>query len=128
MPYWSLFCLHCRGYIADALLECVPAPKRASPEYRLLFLAQAGAALACPYCDRLMGFDDAWQPQVPQSGWPVFRYGRAELEIKRQADGEPSDVSLADWALRHRFTRPGTHLPLSGYTYAEEAAADEIVP
>jgi hypothetical protein len=37
MPYWSIFCLYCQGYIADALLECVPVPKRANPAYRLLF-------------------------------------------------------------------------------------------
>src|SRR5262245_8383266 len=122
MPYWSIFCLYCQGYIADALLECVPASKRSSPAYRLLFQARAGAALACPYCNALLGFDDSGQPQVAQPGWPVFRYGRAELEIKRQADGEPADVPLAEWALRHRFTSPGTHLPLSGYVYAEEAA------
>ena len=128
MPYWSIFCLYCQGYIADALLECVPASKRLDPAYRLLFHARAGAALACPYCNGLFGFDDAWHPQVPRPGWPVFRYGRAELEIKRQADGELADVPIADWALRHRFTRPGTHPPLSGYTYAEEAAPDETVP
>jgi hypothetical protein len=39
-----------------------------------------------------------------------------------------NDVSLEEWALRHRFTRPGTHLPLTGYTYAEEAALNETVP
>ena len=25
MPYWSIYCLWCNGYIVDALLECVPA-------------------------------------------------------------------------------------------------------
>jgi hypothetical protein len=128
MPYWSIICLYCHGYIADALLECVPPAKRLAPAYRLLFQARAGAALACPYCNCLIGFDDAGQPQVPQPGWPVFRYGRTELEIKRQVDGEPDTIALADWALRHRFTQPGTHLPLSGYTYAEETALDETVP
>lgn len=128
MPYWSLFCLYCRGYIADALLECVPLSKRSDPAYRLLFYARAGAALACPYCNRLIGFDDAGLPQVPSPGWPVLRYGRAELEIKKQADGEPADTPLADWAFRHRFTQPGTHMPLNGYLYAEDAAPDETVP
>ena len=80
----------------------------------------SGAAIACPYCDGLLGFDDSGQPQVPRSGWPVFRYGRAELEIKKQADGEPPDVSLEAWALRHRFTQPGSHSPLNSYTYAEQ--------
>ncbi len=28
IPYWSVYCLYCGGYIADALLECVPAAKR----------------------------------------------------------------------------------------------------
>ena len=128
MPYWSIFCLYCQGYIADALLECVPASQRSIPAYRSLFQARSGGALACPYCDRLIGFDDAGRPQVPPTGWPVFRYGRAELELKRQADGELPHIPLADWALRHRFTQPGTHLPLIGYTYAEEAEPDETVP
>jgi hypothetical protein len=128
MPYWSILCLHCSGYIADALLECVPRAKRSLPGYGLLFHARAGAALACPYCNGLIGFDNSGGPQVPQSGWPVFRYGRAELEIKQQSDGEPPQTSLADWALRHRFTRPGLHDPLGNYTYAEQAPPDETVP
>ncbi len=128
MPYWSIYCLYCRGYIADALLECLPAAKRSVAAYRLLFQAKAGAALACPYCDALLGFDDSGQPQAPRSGWPVFRYGRVELETKRQADGEPPDVSLDVWAQRHRFTQPGSHSPFKSYTYAEQAPPDEIVP
>ncbi len=128
MPYWSIYCLYCNGYIVDALLECVPPGKRSHPGFRLMFNAQPGAALACPYCNRLIGFDTAGQLQIPQSGWPVFRYGRAELEIKKQCDGEPATTSLADWALRHRFVQPGTHLPLTGYTYAKHAPPDETVP
>jgi hypothetical protein len=128
MPYWSIYCLYCRGYLADALLECLPSAKRLSPAYRLLFHARAGAALACPYCNGLISFDDNGQPQVPRPGWPVFRYGQAELEIKKQADGEPPDSPLADWALRHRFIRPGTHDPFGDYTYAEQAPPDEVVP
>src|SRR5947207_1015470 len=31
MPYWSVFCPSCHGYIADALLECVPAAERSDP-------------------------------------------------------------------------------------------------
>jgi hypothetical protein len=61
-------------------------------------------------------------------GWPVFRYGQAELEAKKLADGEPASTSLEDWALRQRFTQPGTHPPLRGYLYAEHADADETVP
>jgi hypothetical protein len=128
MPYWSVSCLYCRGYIADALLECLPASKRSTASYRLLFQAKSGAALACPYCNGLLGFDDSGQPQVPRPRWPVFRYGRAELDVKKQADGEPPYVSLEAWALRHRFTQPGTHSPFSSYTYAEQAPPDEIVP
>jgi hypothetical protein len=127
MPYWSIFCLYCQGYIADALLECVPVPKRANPAYRLLFRAQPGAALVCPYCGGLIGFDANGQPVVPLSGWPVFRYGEAELEAKKLADGEPASTSLEDWALRHRFTQPGTHPPLRGYLYAEQVDPDEPV-
>lgn len=128
MPYWSVYCLHCTGYIADALLECVPTEKRSNPGFALLVAARPGAALACPYCDQLIGFDATGQPQAPQPGWPVFRYGQAELELKKLADGEASSTPLSDWALRHRFMQPGTHQPFSGYTYAEYAPADEIVP
>jgi hypothetical protein len=128
MPDWSIYCLYCRGYIADALLECLPASKRSAATYRLLFQAGAGAALACPYCNGLLGFDGSGQPQAPRPGWPVFRYGRAELEVKKRADGEPPDVPLEAWALRHRFTRPGTHHPFLNYTYAEQAPPDETVP
>ena len=28
MPYWSIFCLYCQGYLADALLECLPTATR----------------------------------------------------------------------------------------------------
>jgi hypothetical protein len=128
MPYWSIYCLYCRGYIADALLECLPASQRSNAAYGLLFQARSGAALACPYCNGLIGFDDTGQPQAPPPGWPVFRYGQAELEAKKQADGEPSHVPLAEWAIRHRFTQPGTHAPLSNYTYAEQAPPAETVP
>ena len=128
MPYWSIYCIYCLGYISDALLECIPASKKSSAAFRRLFFAQSGVALACPYCNGLIGFDDTGQPQTPQSGWPVFRYGRAELEVKKQADGEPTDLPLPDWALRHRFTQPGTKNPLCDYTYAEQAPAHESVP
>jgi hypothetical protein len=127
MPYWSIYCLFCGGYISDALLECLPVAKRSNPAYRLLFQAQSGAALACPYCSGLIGFDDQHHPQVPQPGWPVFRYGEAELELKKQADGEPTTVPLAEWALKYRFTQPGSHNPLTIYTYAEHAPPDETV-
>jgi hypothetical protein len=128
MPYWSIYCLYCRGYIVDALLECLPAAKRMTAAYRLLFLAQPGAVLACPYCSGLIGFDDAGQPRQPPSGWPVFRYGRAELEIKRQSDGELDTTPLTGWAFRYRFTQPGSKQPRSGYLDAEQAPPDETVP
>jgi hypothetical protein len=128
MPYWSIYCLYCGGFIADALLECVPAARQREAAYLLLAHTQPGAALACPYCNGLLGFDQAGQPQPPQTGWPVFRYGRAELEIKKQDDGVAASTSLGDWALQYRFLRPGTHLPLSEYTYAEQAPPHETVP
>ena len=128
MPYWSIYCLYCQGYIADALLECVPAANRTTSSFRLLFQARTGAALACPYCNGLIGFDDSGQPRVPESGWAVFRYGRADLDRKKLADGEPATMSLADRALRHRFTQPGTHHPFGDYTYAEQAPPNETVP
>jgi hypothetical protein len=128
MPYWSIYCLYCHGYIADALLECVPAGKRSEPAFRFLFNAQPGAALACPYCGGLVSFDDAGRPRPPQTGWPVFRYGQAELENKKQSDGEGATTPLSVWALRYRFTQPGTHQPLTQYTYAEHAPPHESVP
>jgi len=128
MPYWRIYCLFCHGYISDALLECIPSAKQAHPAFVLLFNAKPGAALACPYCKHLIGFNDAGQPRSPEPGWPVFRYGRAALEQKKQDDGETSATSLTDWALRHRFTQPGTHQPLTDYSYAEQAPPDEVVP
>jgi hypothetical protein len=128
MPYWSIYCVFCHGYIADALLECIPVAKRAEAAFQLLFFARPGAVLACPYCNGLLGFDNSGKPCVPRSAWSVFRYGRAELEVKKQADGEAVATSLPDWASRHRFTQPGTHLPLRNYTYAEDAPLDETVP
>ena len=128
MPYWSIYCFICRGYIADALLECLPVSTRIDPAYQLLFNAQPGAALACPYCNGLIGFDNKGDPVPPQTGWRVFRYGKAELELKKQADGEAPNTSLSDWASRHRLTQPGTHQPFVNYTYAEQAPANEAVP
>lgn len=128
MPYWSVFCFYGRGHIVDALLECIPGARRSEAGYQLLWHAKPGAALACPYCGSLLGFDDQGSPHAAQSGWPVFRYGLAELEAKKLADGEPAATPLAEWALRHRFTRPGTHPPFAGYLYAEQAPANEAVP
>jgi hypothetical protein len=128
MPYWSVYCLYCFGYISDALLECLPAAKRLESGFKLLFHRKPGACLACPYCGGLIGFNNAGDPEAPQSGWPVYRYGRAELETKQQADGEPLTTPLQDWALRYRFMQPGTHQPFSGYTYAEQTSPNEVVP
>jgi hypothetical protein len=61
-------------------------------------------------------------------GWPVFRYGQAELTAKKLADGESIDTPLTEWALRHRFMQPGTHRPFGEYLYAEQAPSDETVP
>jgi hypothetical protein len=128
MPYWSVVCLYCQGLIIDGLLECIPAARQREPAFKLLFAAKPGAALACPYCNGLIGFDDSGVVQSPESGWPVFRYGRAELAAKMQSDGESPTLSLPDWALKHRFTQPGTHDPLENYTYAEDAPTNEAVP
>ena len=84
--------------------------------------------MACPFCSGLLGFDESGNPRIPESGWPVFRYGRAELEIKKLADGEYLEVPLEVWAMKHRFTQPGTLAPFSGYTHAEQAPSDEVVP
>src|ERR1035438_9794938 len=90
MPYWSIQCIFCSGMIADALLECISAYDRAEPAYRLVnrLVPKPGAAIACPYCGELLGFDDDGKPQAPESGWRVFRYSEAELEAKRIEDGE----------------------------------------
>ena len=112
----------------DALLECLPTEKKSGEAYRSLFFRQRGAALACPYCNGLIAFDDDGRPQIPPSGWPVFRYGLAELELKKQQAGEPSDVTVADWALRQRFVAPGLHLPFTSYQYAEQSTPNETVP
>jgi hypothetical protein len=128
MPYWSLYCLLCNGYIADALLECVPASRQILGAFQSLFNARPGAALACPYCNGLIGFDASGQPRLPEPGWLVFRYGWAELEVKKLTDGEPGPVTLGEWAQRHRFTQPGTHPPFGNYLYAEQAPANETVP
>jgi hypothetical protein len=128
MPYWSILCVYCFGEIVDALLECLPADQKTSAAYRLLFFRQPGAALACPYCNGLIGFDNNGEPAIPQSGWPVLRYGLAELGLKKTADGEPLETSLTDWALRHRFVNPGAQYPFTSYDYAEQAPADETVP
>jgi hypothetical protein len=89
---------------------------------------EPGAAFACPYCGGLLGFDDDGQPQVPETGWRVFRYAQTELEAKKVADGELPITPLADWALKHRFLSPGTHHPFAGYVYAEQAPSNEVVP
>lgn len=128
MPYWSVYCVWCGGYIADALLECVPAQRQAEAGYRWLVQLRPGAALACPYCNGLIGFNDVGQLRAAEAGWPVFRYGLAELELKRDEDGEPPTTPLADWALRCRLTRPGSHPPLRNYCYAEQAPPAETVP
>ena len=76
MPYWAIFYLYCQGYISDALLECLPAAKKAHVAFRWLFDRKPGAALACPYCNALIGFDDLEQPRIPETGWPVFGIAR----------------------------------------------------
>jgi hypothetical protein len=101
---------------------------RSHPAFGSLINGTSGAALACPYCGKLFGFNNASELEVAQSAWPVFRYGRAELELKRSADGESDTTSLSDWALRHRFTQPGTHPPFAEYIYAEHAPKNETVP
>jgi hypothetical protein len=110
------------------ILECMPAEKRSSPAFRSLSLCMPGAALACPNCNGLIAFDDDGNVSPPTSGWPVFRYSRALCEAKKLADGAAAAATLPDWALQYRFMNPGTHLPLTEYTYAEDAPAHEIVP
>jgi hypothetical protein len=70
MPHWSIFCLYCQGYIADALLECIPVGQRSAPAFRPLFNGQPGGALDCPSYDGLIGFDDDGQPSFRSGGPP----------------------------------------------------------
>ncbi len=128
MPYWAIFCFYCQGYISDALLECLAPNKKSHAAFRTLFFRKPGAALACPYCNGLIGFDDFKQPRVPEAGWPVFRYSQVELELKKRDDGAAPAASLTDWASVFRFSKPGTHQPFASYTYAEQAPPDETVP
>src|SRR5260370_31366221 len=128
MPYWAIFCFYCQGYISDALLECLAPNKKSHAAFRTLFFRKPGAALACPYCNGLIGFDDFKQPRVPEAGWPVFRYSQVELELKKRDDGAAPAASLTDWASVFRFSQPGTHPPFASYTYAEQAPPDETVP
>jgi hypothetical protein len=128
MPHLELLCLFCGGMIRDLLLECVPKAMQQSAAYALLMDLKPGAAFPCPYCSRLIGFDDDRKAGAPQSGWPVVRYGLRELEARREFDGEPADVSLADWARKNHWIEPGTHYPLSEYQYAGQAPANEVVP
>jgi hypothetical protein len=128
MPHLEILCLFCGGIIRDLLLECVPKSKKASAAFVILMELKPGAAFPCPYCSRLLGFDDDQKPRVPQSGWPVIRYGLAELQLRQEFDGEPSGVSLAEWARKNHWIEPGTHQPLSEYIYAEQAPVDETVP
>jgi hypothetical protein len=101
---------------------------RASPAYAVLMDLKSGVAFPCPYCSELLGFDENQKAQVPESGWPVIRFGLRELELRREVDGEPSHVSLMDWARKHRWFEPGTRSPLSEYVYAEYARVNETVP
>jgi hypothetical protein len=128
MPYWSVLCLWYQGEIAtDYSSASLPKSGWGLRSVRCHF-ASPGAALACPFCNRLIAFDDDGNVSPPISGWPVFGCGRALGDAKKLADGAPAATTLPDWALQYRFINPGTHLPLTEYTYAEFAPAHEIVP
>jgi hypothetical protein len=130
-PYWGKTCPLCGGHIADSLLECLPPDKFDSPEGKALRMELPGGALACPYCGGLISFDDEGELEAAKSGLPVLRYSRARLHTKMtdaNEDNQPPQTPLPEWALNHRFTEPGTHQPLEGYLYAENAPTDETVP
>ena len=127
MPHVELMCLFCAGMIRDLLLECVPKARRTNLGYNLLMELKPGTAFPCPYCGQLLGLDDDQTLRIPQSGWPVIRLGLAELQMKREVDGQ-EHLSLKEWARTNYWLQPGTHQPLTGYSYAEETPIDEIVP
>src|SRR5580704_18854844 len=83
MPHLEAVCLYCGGVIRDLLLECVPKPMRASAAFALLMALKPGVSFPCPYCSRLLGFDDSQQLRIPQTGWRVIRYCLAELELRK---------------------------------------------
>lgn len=118
MPYWSQFCCLCQGYIADALLECLPPEDFNSTTGKLLRGMQPGAALACPYCHGAIGFDAQGQLVAADPAWPVLPYSRSALELKKDADGAGPQVTLEEWALQYRFPQPGSQLPLVQYPFA----------
>jgi hypothetical protein len=91
MPYWSIVCIYCRGFIIDALLECLPANRQKEPAYKLLFRAHSGAAFACPYCNGLIGFDNSGNPQPPSP------------------DGQSSATAERSWRLK--CSRTGNRRP-----------------
>ena len=97
---------------------------RVSPAPQVRAWSRSRVSVLCGF----LGFDDDGKPRIAEPGWPVFRYGLAKLEDKKLADGEPVTASLTDWALKHRFQQPGSHLPFADYTYAEQATAHEVVP
>src|SRR5207249_1810266 len=101
MPHLEVVCLFCGGIIRDLLLECVPEAKRGTLAYALLMELNPGVAFPCPYCSALLGFDEHHKLRVPASGWPVLRYGWAELQLRKDIDGEPSSVALPDWGRKH---------------------------
>jgi hypothetical protein len=128
MPHLRIICLICGGIIRDLLLECVPRAKRSTTAYNTLVNLNPGAAFPCPYCGSLLGLDENRNCRFPLSGWPVLRYGIAELGQRKDYDAEPGDVSLEEWARKHHWLEPGTHEPLSGYQYADHVSPDETVP
>jgi len=69
-----------------------------------------------------------WAKKWRRLSYALFRYSQIELEQKKLDDFEPPGTALGDWALKHRFTQPGTHQPLVNYVYAEHAPANETVP
>jgi len=127
LPPWFIACPRCGERIEDALLECIPVVRQRGPEYRLLFTCRPGAAIACPFCNGLIGFDAEGNPTEPSSGWPVVRYSRELLEMKREHD-ECSQMTLCAWYTHRGLGRPGDREPFTDYTYSQNAPPDETVP
>src|SRR2546430_461192 len=55
-PYWGKMCVLCGGYISDSLLECLAPGSYSSADGKTLGMERPGVALACPYCNGLIGF------------------------------------------------------------------------
>jgi len=109
------------AYIAgQPLLECAcPFRRGSKPAFPLLCRARPGAALACPYSQRIVSASDDTGPnRAPGLGVAVFDKGACGLEIQeRNREATANHVVLpGGWAIEIALSRWNAH-PFSGYTF-----------